>query len=118
MTNYAELPDEQINELVATKVMKWHKVRDLFWFDEQNKFTGYRFDGLLLKYQWNPIYDLNQCYQAEETEAIKCGHWWKYAESLSKLLSNGELYWMRRFDYIHANARTRCIAMLMAVEDE
>lgn len=72
--DYTALPDERINEMIAERVMKWHKQEDgICWITYDDRYTGKLYDkvqddelGNLEVNHWNPVYDLNQCYQAEE----------------------------------------------------
>lgn len=144
MIDYTALPDERINEMIAERVMRWIKADnfiDWCWVDRANLYyplalvyprtNTEEFDEIKI---WDPVHDFNQCYQAEEeiinnfdrTENMPGAICDWYAVKLRRMLEpmclspRSSVLSMNKLErlVIHATARQKCVAMLMAVEDE
>lgn len=106
--DYSKLTDSEIDELMG-KLMGWDRSHGGYWkpCDEDDKAD----ELVYLEGNWHPSHNLNQVGECEQL--IKDGGFvMDYCRELVKM--TGKSY--ERF--IYATARQRCIAMLMAVEEE
>lgn len=100
-----KMTDNQIDEAIATEVMGWFLDRidiDMFWYKKDRTRISYE--------SWDCVNDLNQCYEAEE-RIIELGLVSNYLVSLQFVVVFSE------WAMVHATARQRCEAMLMAVRE-
>ena len=109
--NISEMTDPELNDAVAIEVMGWAK-EDGKWIDDCGGCA--RFDNIddAEKYDgryWCPVYDLNQCYEAERKLCDDI----PYEEYLTAL----DIVVWHPFGKVHASARQRCKAMLMAMRN-
>lgn len=104
-------PGQELNELVARKVMGWQKGDSwggAHWVGEDKCYR----DEVA---QFRPSQHINVAWEVEE-EIIKLSLRIKYCESLKwVVIDTGEYVGM--FDYIHATPEQRCKAALLAVLD-
>jgi hypothetical protein len=106
--DYSKLTDSEIDELMA-ELMGWDHSNGAYWkpCDEDDKAD----ELVYLERNWHPSSDLNQTWKCEQF--IKDSEFaMDYCRELVEIV--GKSY--ERF--IYATARQRCIAMLMAVEEE
>jgi hypothetical protein len=126
MTNKpSEMTDQEIDTALAEK-MGWHKglesdawrglcVSSNLGVSQETVWLNSKNAGMWKCDYWHPHDDLNQVWQCEEklletiTERI-------YEDCLNFILTMEFGY--GKYSAIHAPARQRCIAMLMAIRDE
>jgi hypothetical protein len=115
----SELSDEQINDRIAVHIMGWHLGRSLpssawYWFDDDNILQDKQQDeGDIPGFDeyWNPVYDLNQCFDMEEA-LHKFDDWSAYPLILINNIGDDG------YKLIHATARQKCIAALMIPRED
>jgi len=138
--NISEMTDQELNDSVAIEVMGWKSGHE---YDTDGKWVVWEYSAILghefpvtkiSKLDWDPTHDLNQCYEAEEKiinnydrtkdrPGATCD-WYAVRlremltpmalSEVSGVLSGNKLELL----IIHATARQRCEAMLMAVRSE
>lgn len=103
------MTDDQMDYAIATEVMGWHMEQG--WYVLPNyKVPPFMKMGrwVWLKEKYRPSVNLNQCYKAEE-RIVELGLVSNY------LISPQSVVVFSEWAMVHATARQRCEAMLMAV---
>ena len=118
--DYSKLTDSEIDELMATEIMGWYIDRDRI--DKIPYYVSMQSGNVMPVDEWHPSCDLNQVWECEDElykmpNIIDLGIESKIEEKYARLLKIKILCW-ECHDVIHATARKRCEAMLMAVEEE
>lgn len=139
---FDSLTPEQVNDLIATKVMGWYKENDYdphcYWLDSDNKRVALRecdYEYAPTEGSWDtgedfdPYNSLDDCWKAEE----KVGKTFAsaaYCYQLAEILKPGinrqdNLYHIKKgerfvrietsFPLLHATAKQKCEAMLRAI---
>lgn len=115
--NISEMTDQELNDAVAIEVMGWHKQEDgICWITSDDRYTGFLYKkiadeeliGIEVSY-WDPTHDLNQCMECHRIILFQLHN--------EEYLTAFDIVVWHPFGKVHATARQRCIAMLMAVRD-
>lgn len=127
---FSDLTPEQVNDLIAVKIMGWEKTQDgLWWRDNHLKSTvSRRFTISILRDDgespnFDPCYSLDDCWKAEEKLSTN-----QKREYSNKIFREMYLDWARpalSMDYytaltgnwfcLHATPQQKCEAMLRAI---
>jgi hypothetical protein len=104
--DYSKLTNFEINEMMANKIMGW--TLEFFAYWKSGKY-------ICMEGKWHPESDLNQAWKCEE-ELLKTVCDERYDDLLNRILVIESGY--GACSAFHAPPRQRCIAMLMAMEEE
>lgn len=121
---FDSLTPEQVNDLIATKVMGWHKA-GVFWVDEYAGMMAFIAppDTDVRKSEFTPYHSLDDCWKAEDKvlrEAMETddahSRLNKYEDALGLILRDSNVYQsITWFAAYHATAKQKCEAILKAI---